>query len=116
MEQGRSQMYMLVFHVPEDHLESVKQAVFAAGAGSLNGYEQCCWQVLGTGQFVPAEGANPFLGSIGSKELVSEYRVETTVDEQHLKRVVEALISAHPYEVPSYHIIPVLTLEQIRVT
>ena len=109
-------MNMLVFHVPQSHVEQVKQAVFAAGAGSIGNYQQCCWQVLGTGQFVPSTGADPFIGTVGECERLSEYRVETTVDDVHLRRVVEALIAAHPYEVPSYHIIPVLTLEQIVST
>jgi hypothetical protein len=44
-------------------------------------------------------------------EHVQEYRVETVVDEFEVAHVVNALLEAHPYEVPSYHLIPVLTLE-----
>lgn len=104
-------MYMLVFHVPASHVEQVKEAVFAAGAGRMSNYERCSWQVLGTGQFLPTEGANPYLGHIGEMEYVQEYRVETVVDEFEVTQVVNALLEAHPYEVPSYHLIPVLTLE-----
>jgi len=105
-------MYVLVFHVPASHLEQVKDAIFAAGAGMMSGYERCSWEIAGTGQFLPAEGAEPFIGYVGRMERVEEYRVETVVDESHAASVVEALINAHPYEVPSYHLIPVLTLEQ----
>ena len=104
-------MYMLVFHVPASHVEQVKEAVFAAGAGQMSNYERCSWQVLGTGQFLPTAGANPYLGHIGEMEYVQEYRVETVVDEFEVTQVVNALLEAHPYEVPSYHLIPVLTLE-----
>ncbi|MDD3823320.1 MAG: NGG1p interacting factor NIF3 [Sphaerochaetaceae bacterium] len=104
-------MYMLVFHVPVTHSEQVKKAVFAAGAGRMDKYEQCCWQVLGTGQFIPAEGSDPFVGTQGNLEVVEEYRIETVVDEFNAARVIKALLDAHPYEVPSYHLIPVLTLE-----
>lgn len=31
-------MYMLYFHVPETHLDEVKNAVFAAGAGYVDNY------------------------------------------------------------------------------
>lgn len=104
-------MYVLVFHVPVTHAQQVKDAVFAAGAGKMSNYEQCCWQVLGTGQFFPSKGSRPFLGNEGKLEMVPEYRIETTVQQSDAKRVVEALICAHPYEVPSYHLVPVLTLE-----
>ncbi|WP_422479819.1 NGG1p interacting factor NIF3 [Pleomorphochaeta sp. DL1XJH-081] len=104
-------MYMLVFHVPVSHVEQVKEAVFAAGAGTMGNYEKCCWQVIGTGQFLPMEGSSPYIGSVGEIERVDEYRVEMTVDESVISAVVSALLSAHPYEVPSYQLVPVLTLE-----
>ncbi len=105
-------MYMLVFHVPSSHVEQVKEAVFAAGAGSIGDYQKCSWQVLGKGQFMPQEGANPYLGSIGELEIVEEYRVEIAIKEDKISAVVAALLHAHPYEVPSYHLVPVMTLEQ----
>lgn len=104
-------MYMLVFHVPATHVEQVKEAIFNAGAGRMAGYERCCWQVQGQGQFLPNSTTSPFIGEHGKLEFVEEYRVETTVDEFDAAKVVRALIDVHPYEVPSYHLIPVLTLE-----
>ena len=56
-------MFKLVFFVPASHVESVKNAVFAAGAGRIGDYEHCAWQVLGEGQFRPLQGSNPFIGS-----------------------------------------------------
>jgi hypothetical protein len=106
-------MYNLVFHVPESHLEQVKSAVFSCGAGAMAGYSHCCWQVLGSGQFLPLEGSSPAIGSTGRLEHVSEYRVEMMVDEEHAAEVVQALIASHPYEVPSYHLVPVLVLDRI---
>ncbi|BFM49507.1 NGG1p interacting factor NIF3 [Marinomonas sp. THO17] len=100
-------MYSLVFYVPASHLEAVKSAVFAAGAGRMGEYEACCWQVLGQGQFRPNEGANPFLGEIGQVEQVAEYRVEMVLLEEYKDAVVNALLSAHPYEEVAYHLIPV---------
>lgn len=105
-------MYNLVCHVPASHLEVVKDALFSAGAGAMGGYSHCCWQVLGTGQFLPLEGSSPVLGSVGHLEHVQEYRVEMVVDEEHAVAAVEALLDAHPYEVPSYHLVPVLVLER----
>lgn len=98
--------YMLVFYVPDSHLEVVKAAVFAAGAGTQGDYRHCCWQVQGTGQFEPLAGAQPFLGEQGQLEQVTEWRVEMRLTEAVLKPVVAALRGAHPYEEPAYAVLP----------
>ncbi len=46
-------MYKICFYVPESHLEKVKEALFATGAGRIGDYDHCCWQTRGTGQFRP---------------------------------------------------------------
>ena len=98
-------MYSLVFYVPESHLESVKHAVFSAGAGSMGNYDSCCWQVKGLGQFRPAKGATPFLGKVGELEFVDEYRVEMVLREEVKASVLAALLLAPPYEEVAYHFI-----------
>ena len=98
-------MYQLVFYVPESHLEAVKAAIFAAGAGRIGDYEQCCWQVLGSGQFKPLAGSNPHLGEVGSLERVPEYRVEMVCDDACTAEVVKAFKRAHPYEEPAWDLI-----------
>jgi len=96
-------MYKLCFYVPESHLEPVKEAVFATGAGRIGAYGSCCWQVQGEGQFRPLEGSQPFLGSVDSIERVTEFRVELVCDEQSIRPAIAALYRAHPYEEPAYH-------------
>ena len=100
-------MYSLVFYVPESHLESVKQAVFDAGAGSMGNYDSCCWQVKGQGQFRPVKGATPFLGELDKLESVDEYRVEMVLGEEIKGSVLAALLLAHPYEEVAYHFIQI---------
>ena|SRR6187402_1682011 len=97
-------MYKLVFFVPESHLESVKSAVFAAGAGKIGNYDSCCWQVAGTGQFRPLAGSSPFIGATHQLEHVTEYRVEMVCDKIFIKSVVAALRKAHPYEEPAFDV------------
>ena len=58
-------MFKLIYYVPDTHLDLTKTAVFNAGAGTIGNYEHCAWQVLGTGQFKPLKGANPFIGTLG---------------------------------------------------
>lgn len=97
-------MYKLVFFVPESHLDSVKAAVFNAGAGRIGHYEQCCWQVLGQGQFLPLAGATPFIGAQDQLEVLPEYRVEMVCADELIGAAVSALRRAHPYEEPAFDV------------
>lgn len=95
-------MYKLSFYVPPSHLEAVKAAVFAAGAGRIGHYDHCCWQVLGEGQFRPLAGSQPHLGTLDQIERVAEYRVEMVCADALVAAVVSALKAAHPYEAPAF--------------
>lgn len=97
-------MYKLGFYVPDSHLEVVKQALFAAGAGRIGNYDCCCWQTLGQGQFRALDGSKPFLGQQGTLATVAEYRVELVCEAALLQQVLAALRSAHPYEEPAYDV------------
>ncbi|MGB3611997.1 MAG: YqfO family protein [Cellvibrio sp.] len=97
-------MYKLVFFVPETHVEAVKTAVFAAGAGRIGNYDCCAWQTLGEGQFRPLPGSDPFLGNTGTLETVAEYRVEMVCADERIADALKALRQAHPYEEPAFDI------------
>ena len=97
-------MYKLVFFVPESHLEHVKNAVFATGAGTIGDYEQCCFETRGTGQFKPMAGANPFIGQAGLLEQVAEVRVELVCADALIRPAIAALRAAHPYEEPAFDV------------
>ncbi|MBN8432135.1 YqfO family protein [Microbulbifer salipaludis] len=95
-------MYKLCIYIPESHLEPVKQAIFAAGAGRIGDYDRCCWQVLGSGQFRPLDGSQPFIGQQGAVEQVPEYRLETVCADAVVDAVLAAMRDAHPYEEPAF--------------
>ncbi len=83
-------------------MEQVKEALFRVGAGRYDGYDCCCWQVLGQGQFRPLEGSDPFVGEAGKVESLPEYRVEMLCADDLRADVVAALKASHPYEVPAF--------------
>lgn len=95
----------LEFYVPESHLEQVKQALFAAGAGKVGDYECCAWQTQGRGQYKPLAGSDPFKGEQGKLETTPEYKVELVCEEAAIKDAVTALKSAHPYEEVAFSVI-----------
>ncbi len=95
-------MYKLCVYIPESHLEQVKQALFAAGAGRIGDYDSCCFQLKGTGQFRPLAGSQPFIGRVGEVEQVVEYRVEMVCADELVDAALAALREAHPYEEPAF--------------
>jgi hypothetical protein len=97
--------YLLAFYVPEENVETVMEAVFAAGAGKYKDYDRCAWTSRGTGRFRPLENSNPYLGRQDEDTKVIEMKVECIVKEANIKAVKEALLLAHPYEEPAYHFI-----------
>ncbi len=108
-------MYILVVYVPEDHLEKVKQALFAAGAGRLGAYSECSWETEGLGQFKSLEGSDPFIGAEGELSRIPEYRLEVSVRDGMQRETVQALLDAHPYEVPAYHLYKGLTANDLQI-
>ncbi len=102
--------YQITFYVPKEHCEVVKNAMFKAGAGELENYTCCSWQVLGEGQFKPMEGSNPFIGTQDRIEKVLEYKVEMLCTKERLAQAIEALKEAHPYEVPAYGVVALVDI------
>lgn len=106
-------MYKLEFYVPEDYCEQVKSAVFASGAGALGNYCQCCWQTLGTGQFLPIPGSKPFIGEVGVPEKVREVKVEMICADEFIGAAVVAMKKAHPYEEPAYSVFKLSEIDKM---
>jgi dinuclear metal center YbgI/SA1388 family protein len=92
----------LVVFVPESHHEAVRNAVFNAGAGGIGHYSHCSFTLEGTGTFLPGEGSKPFIGKPGQFETVKEVRLETVLSEGIERKVIQAMLKAHPYEEVAY--------------
>ena len=103
-------MYILFFLAPESHLDVIKNAIFAVGAGSIGHYSHCAWQTLGEGQFMPLLGSHAFIGEINTLEKVPEYKVEIICTKEQIKEAVAALKRTHPYETPSYQVLRLETI------
>jgi hypothetical protein len=79
----------------------------------LNEKCECCsFETLGRGEFKPTCDANPFLGEVGRKEYVEEYKVEMICENHLIKLAIQALKTSHPYEVVAFD---VLKLEDVNL-
>jgi len=94
----------LIVFVPREALDDVRDALFAAGAGRIGGYERCSWYTQGTGTFRGGEGTSPSVGEAGREERVAELRLETVFPVERQAEVIAALRRAHPYEEPAFDV------------
>lgn len=94
----------LVVFVPDNYADMVRKALFDNGAGHIGRYDQCSFNLNGSGTFKPGEGANPFTGSVGQMHVEKEIRIETVFPAYLQHQIVSAMIKAHPYEEVAYDI------------
>lgn len=106
-------MYSLTYYIPLSDHARVKQALFDSGAGKIGQYDECCWELLGNGQFRPQNGSNPLVGQTGKLEQLAEYKVEMVCADEKIREVVETLLREHPYEQPAYFINQVMTRDDL---
>ncbi|WP_313675713.1 Nif3-like dinuclear metal center hexameric protein [Mycolicibacterium sp.] len=99
-----------VVFVPGEAAESLRLALFAAGAGQIGDYSQCSWSVTGAGQFLAGAGASPAVGAIGVVERLPEDRVEVIAPARLRGQVLAALRAAHPYEEPAFDVLSLAAL------
>ncbi len=100
-----SVLQKLTVFVPSDHAESVRKAMFSAGAGRIGDYDQASFNVSGNGTYRPLEGSNAYEGTVGEQSQVDEIRIECVVSNHLSSSVVRAMISAHPYEEVAYDLV-----------
>jgi hypothetical protein len=101
----KENIYRVTVHVPETSAEKVRDAIGAAGGGTIGNYSFCSFSVKGIGRFLPLQGAEPAIGKVGEKEQVIEESIEFQCKESQLKTVIGAIKDAHPYEEPGIEII-----------
>ena len=107
-------MYTLSYYIPQNEHARVKQALFDCGAGKIGNYDECCWEVLGNGQFRAQEHSNPSVGSVGKLEQLAEYKVEMVCADTVIRDVLKTLLREHPYEQPAYFVSQVITLNDFE--
>jgi hypothetical protein len=104
------ELMKLVVFVPMDHLESVRKAVFTAGAGQVGAYDECSFGVSGQGTFRAGDDADPYVGEKGLRHMEPEVRLEVLVPSVRMQCVVQAMKAAHPYEEVAHDLIPLVNV------
>jgi len=98
----------LITYAPTADAESIKLALFQAGAGEIGKYSNCSYSLEGIGSFKAGDNANPTVGTIGEVHFEKEAQINVIYSFEKEKAILSALFDAHPYEEVAYEI---LTLE-----
>ncbi len=102
----------LVTFIPVNDTAKVLRALHQAGAGHIGDYQNCSFQVTGTGSFQPINNANPTIGEVNKQEFVEENRIEVIFPAYLENKIVQALFEAHPYEEVAYDLLPLTNYNQ----
>lgn len=110
---GGDDLVKLAVFVPRDHAERVHDALVPFSR-FIGNYSDCSFRALGTGTFKPLPGAEPFVGTVGTREYVEEARLEVLLRRGETGAAVNAMLKAHPYEEPAFDLYPLLNKGEER--
>ncbi|HLX91158.1 MAG TPA: Nif3-like dinuclear metal center hexameric protein [Puia sp.] len=108
-----STLKKLYTFVPPADLEKVRSAVFIAGAGSIGDYSEAAFSSPGEGCFKAEQGANPYVGEIGTRHYEKEVRFETVFPSHLQEHVVSALRKAHPYQEVAFDVVDMANANEL---
>ncbi|RFS24624.1 Nif3-like dinuclear metal center hexameric protein [Chitinophaga silvatica] len=91
--------------VPQAEAEKVRSALFEAGAGHIGNYSECSFNGAGEGTFKAGEGTDPYVGVQGQRHFEAEIKLEVIFPVYLEGKILQALLSHHPYEEVAYDIV-----------
>jgi len=94
----------LVTYAPIENADTVRNALFSAGAGTIGNYENCSFNSTGTGTYQGNANSNPVIGERGELISASETKIEVTFEKHLESKILKALFENHIYEEVAYEI------------
>jgi dinuclear metal center YbgI/SA1388 family protein len=105
-------IHKLTTFVPIKNAETVREALFAAGAGNIGNYSNCSFNLQGLGSFKGNENSNPTVGKKGETHFEEETQITVTYQKHLEAGILQNLFKSHPYEEVAYEIITLNNLNQ----
>ncbi len=100
----RDTIKKLITFVPMEQADTVREALFNAGAGNIGNYDHCSFNISGTGSFKANEEADPVIGEKGKEHREREIQIGVTYAAHRESEVLKVLMQTHPYEEVAYEI------------
>ncbi|MEJ2112612.1 MAG: Nif3-like dinuclear metal center hexameric protein, partial [Flavobacteriaceae bacterium] len=84
----------LTTYVPKKEAETLRQALFDAGAGTIGNYSHCSFNVYGIGTFNGNENSNPTLGTKGLTHKEEEVKITVTYAKHLESNILKTLFKS----------------------
>ncbi len=97
-------LYKFIVYVPEGKEKEILESFADVGAGFIGKYSSCSFRGKGIGTFRPEMGSAPYIGKLNELQEVNEYKMETIVPGNLIKKLVKEVKKVHPYEEVAYDI------------
>jgi dinuclear metal center YbgI/SA1388 family protein len=95
----------LTTYVPKNELNKVRDALFQAGAGAIGNYDNCSFNVEGTGTFNGNEKSQPTKGQKGITQEEQEVKLSVIFAKHLQNSILQTLFKVHSYEEVAYEIV-----------
>jgi dinuclear metal center YbgI/SA1388 family protein len=102
----------LTTFVPSDNAVTLRNALFAAGAGNIGNYDNCSFNITGEGTYRGNENSNPIIGEKGKLHTEKETRISVVFESKNEAAIFNALQKNHPYEEVAYELITTENVHQ----
>lgn len=94
----------LVTYTTPENFETLRNALFGAGAGNIGNYDNCSFSSEGMGTYQGNADSNPEIGERGEFVQAKELKLEVTFEKHHENKILKALFANHIYEEVAYEI------------
>lgn len=94
----------LTTYVPSKDAGPLRKKLFEAGAGNIGNYDNCSFNMVGTGSFRANENANPVIGKQGELLHEEEICISVTFIAYLETKLIQCLLENHPYEEVAYEV------------
>ena len=92
----------LITYTTPQNAETLRNALFDAGAGKIGNYENCSFNSKGIGTYMGNEDSNPEIGERFEFVENDEIKIEVTFEKHLQSKILKALFSNHVYEEVAY--------------
>ena len=92
--------------IPAEFLQGLMDSINEVMEPLFSKYDRTFnyWPVKGTWR--PLSGSRPYSGTVGQIQVADEIVLEVSVRKKDLEKVLETIVSIHPYEEPVIDVIP----------
>ncbi len=106
-------IFKIVVYIPEEFVKELTEGVNGSMLPIYPKYDMTFSMTKVIGMWRPLDGSDPFIGDKNKISTVEEIKVEFAVRKNDLKKVIEKIVSVHPYEEPGIDIIPMYAWKSV---